>query len=50
MVERHFDFERSLDNIVNNDDVMYETLFRIKADMKDAIETYLIILENIICF
>lgn len=34
MIERHF--ELSLDNIVNNDDVMYETLLRIKAEMKDT--------------
>ena len=34
MVERHFG--QSLDTIVNNDDVMYETLVRIKAEMKDT--------------
>lgn len=34
MVERHFKI--SLDNIVNIDDVMYETLLRIKAEMNDT--------------
>jgi len=34
MVERHFG--QSLDSIVNNDDVMYETLVRIKGEMKDT--------------
>lgn len=34
MIEQHF--ELSLDNIVNNDDVMYEILLRIKAEMKDT--------------
>lgn len=34
MIERHFD--TSLDTIVSDDDIMYETLVRIKAEMKDA--------------
>ncbi|MEG1566696.1 MAG: hypothetical protein RR313_05095 [Anaerovoracaceae bacterium] len=34
MIERHFD--ASLDQIVSNDDTMYETLVRIKAEMKDT--------------
>lgn len=34
MVERHFG--HSLDTIVADDDVMYETLIRIKAEMKDT--------------
>lgn len=34
MIERHFD--TSLDTIVSDDDIMYETLVRIKAEMKDT--------------
>lgn len=34
MIERHFD--TSLDKIVSDDDIMYETLVRIKAEMKDT--------------
>lgn len=34
MIERHFD--TSLDKIVSDEDIMYETLVRIKAEMKDT--------------
>lgn len=34
MIERHFD--KSLDLIVSDDDIMYRTLLRIKNEMKDA--------------
>ncbi|MCQ4936361.1 hypothetical protein [Anaerotignum propionicum] len=34
MIERHFD--TSLDTIVSDDGIMYETLVRIKAEMKDT--------------
>ena len=34
MIERHFD--TSLDTIVSDDEIMYEILVRIKAEMKDT--------------
>lgn len=36
MIERHLD--TYLDTIVSDDDIMYETLVRIKAEMKDTNE------------
>lgn len=34
LIERHF--ETSLDNIVNDDELTYKVLMRIKAEMKDT--------------